>query len=129
MDKKCVALSILAPFILAKVKMIIDTDAGYAVDDMGALAIAHFLADQGEVDILATIHNTGFKLGIAVVNVINTYYGRQDIPLGAYKGPFGKEFGAQNKYAEDLINSYPTDVKDYDDVPDAYDAYVKVLEA
>ena len=81
------------------------------------------------MDILATIHCTGFKLGIAAVNVINTYYGRSDIPLGAYKGPFGRDYGDQNKYAEDLINNYPTDIKDYDDVPDAYDTYVKVLEA
>ena len=36
---------ILVPAILAKVNLIIDTDAGFAVDDIGALAIAHNLAN------------------------------------------------------------------------------------
>ena len=91
----------IVPAVLAdgKVKLIIDTDAGFDVDDIGAIAIVHNLANQGKVDILATIHCTGFDLGIAAVNVINTYYGRPEIALGAYKGPFGKDYGAQNKYA------------------------------
>ena len=82
-------LSYLATSVFAQVNLIIDTDAGLDVDDIGALAVAHHLADQGKANILATIHCTGFELGIAAVNVINTYYGRPDTPLGAYKGPFG----------------------------------------
>ena len=124
--------ALMAPAVLAddKVKLIIDTDAGFDVDDIGAIAIAHNLANQGKVDILATIHCTGFDLGIAAVNVINTYYGRPDIQLGAYKGPFGKDYGYQNKYAEDLVNNYPNGgIKSSKDVPEAQDAYVKVLEA
>ena len=73
--------------------LIIDTDAGFDVDDIGALAIAHHYAKKGEANILATVHCTGFELGIAAVNVVNTFYGRSDIPLGAYKGPFGKDYG------------------------------------
>ncbi len=91
---KSFAASLFAPAILAKVNLIIDTDAGFDVDDIGALAVAHNLANQGKVDILATIHCTGFDKGIAAVNVINTYYGRADIPLGAYKGPYGADYGA-----------------------------------
>ena len=117
---KSFAAVLLAPVILAKVNLIIDTDAGFDVDDIGALAVAHNLAKQGKVDILATIHCTGFELGIAAVNVINTYYGRSDIPLGAYKGPFGADYGAQNKYAQDLIDHYPNNnIRSSADVPDA----------
>ena len=113
------AAALIAPAILAKVNLIIDTDAGFDVDDIGALAVAHNLANEGKVNILATMHCTGFSLGIAVVNVINTYYGRSDIPLGAYKGPFGANWGYQNKYAEDLINNFPNNnIKSSDDVPD-----------
>ena len=79
-------------------------------------------------NILATIHSTGFDLGIAAVKVINTYYGRPDTPLGAYKGPFGAKYGMQNKYAEDLINNYPNGgILTSADVPDALETYVNVL--
>ena len=39
--------ALLAPAVLAddKVKLIIDTDAGFDVDDIGAIAIAHNLAN------------------------------------------------------------------------------------
>jgi len=40
------------------------------------------------------MHATGCDLGIAAVNVINTYYGRGDLPLGAYKGDFGTDCGS-----------------------------------
>ena len=82
---------LLAASALATVNLIIDTDAGFDVDDVGALAVAHHYADLGRVNILATMHVTGCELGIAAVNVINTYYGRGDIPLGAYKGDFATD--------------------------------------
>ena len=64
------------------------------------------------------------------MNVINTYYGRPDTPLGAYKGPFGAKYGMQNKYAEDLINSYPNGgILTSAEVPDALETYVNVLQA
>ena len=72
------------------------------------------------MNILATVHNTGCKLGIAAVNVINTYYGRSDIPLGAYKGTFGSNCDSQNIYASDLIDNFPNNnIRSADDVPDA----------
>ena len=37
--------TLLVPTILAKVNLIIDTDAGFDVDDIGALAVAHNLAN------------------------------------------------------------------------------------
>ena len=127
---KTFILSLIAAQAVANVNLIIDTDAGFDVDDIGALAIAHHYANLGQAKILATVHSTGFELGIAAVNVINTYYGRSDIPLGAYKGPFGADYGYQNKYAEDLIKSYPNGgILSSADVPDAVDTYVEVLKA
>ena len=43
------------------------------------------MADRGEVDILAVVHNTGYPKAIGAVSVINHYYGRDDILLGAFK--------------------------------------------
>ena len=38
--------------------------------------------------ISVTISITGIPEGIGAISVLNTYYGREDIPLGAYKGDF-----------------------------------------
>lgn len=71
-----------------KIKMIIDTDLGLGSDDVGAINVAHHYADEGLVEILAMISSTGYHKSIAAVNVLNTYFGRPEIKLGAYKGIF-----------------------------------------
>ena len=56
--------------------MIIDSDLGLGVDDVGAINVAHSLANEGLVDILATVSSTGFSKSIAAINVLNIYFGR-----------------------------------------------------
>ena len=65
--------------------MIIDTDASFDVDDVVAVCMAHALMDRGEVDIKAIVHDAGIPEGIGAMSVLNHYYGRDDILLGAYK--------------------------------------------
>ena len=78
------------------------------VDDVGALCAAHGLEQLGEAQIFAVgnifinfnptqrhhcwllVHNVGYPRSIGAVSVINHYYGRDDIVLGAFKGEFGK---------------------------------------
>ena len=116
--------SLLATSALAEVKnLIVDTDMGLDVDDMAALAVAHYYADQGKVNLLGTMHSTACPLGIAAVHVVNSYYGRRHLPLGAYKGDFGMDCnkGTQDHYLSDLIDSYSYlagDIKNFDNVPD-----------
>ena len=71
------------------VKLIIDTDIGFDVDDVGSICIANALQDLGEAEILAVVHDTGFKHGVGAISSINNWYGHDDIPIGAYKGVFG----------------------------------------
>ena len=62
------------------VKVIFDTDMAGDVDDVGALAILHAMADLGEAEILAVgISSRNEDVG-PVVDAINTWYGRPDIP-------------------------------------------------
>ena len=68
----------------APVQLIIDTDLAGDVDDVGALCIAHAMADAGEVDILAVVHDSLVPEGVEAVRSINRYFGRGDIPLGSY---------------------------------------------
>jgi len=110
------------------VQLIIDTDLGFDVDDAGALAIANHLQDIGKCKILAVIHNTAFYKGIGGVDVINHYYRRKNLDLGAYKGGWGANFqSAQDKYTSTIEASYPSNIKNYDEVYDAVQAYSKVL--
>ena len=68
------------------VKVVFDTDMLTDFDDVGALACLHALADAGECEILATVSSTRGNASVAAVEVINGYYGRGDLPVGAPKG-------------------------------------------
>merc|ERR1719264_2372685 len=108
------------------VPLIIDTDASFDVDDVVAICMAHALMDNGEVDIKAIVHDAGIPEGIGAISVLNTYYGREYIPLGAYKGDFGKSPGGgwvRGAYIDDLVNNWYSPVKDSGDVPDAVSVY------
>lgn len=69
----------------ACVKIIFDTDMLTDCDDTAALGILHKLADAGETEILATMVTSSYPMSAPVVDVINTYYNRPDIPIGVPK--------------------------------------------
>ena len=64
------------------VKIIYDTDIDLDVDDAGALAVLHALADNGEAELLGVIVNSPTPYGATTVSAINRYYGRPGIPVG-----------------------------------------------
>ena len=63
------------------VKVIFDTDMLTDFDDVGALACLHALADAGEAEILATVSSTRGNASVGAVQVINSYYGRGNLPV------------------------------------------------
>ena len=105
--------------------LIIDTDMSIDVDDVGMLCAAHALVDLGEARILAVLHDSGATHGIGAVSVINRYFGRDGIALGAYTGPIGKpgprsahpEFTneGQGWYVDELVKRFMDDDDDDDD--------------
>ena len=42
-----------------------------------------------------SVHNVGYPKAIGAVSVINHYFGRDDIALGAFKGEFGRYVGGE----------------------------------
>jgi hypothetical protein len=69
------------------VKIILDTDMGSDCDDAGALALLHRYADLGMAEIIGCIYSSGkVPYGAGITEAINIYYGRPDIPIGAYYG-------------------------------------------
>lgn len=85
----------------------------FDVDDVGALCAAHGLVELGEAEILTvgtdidkvigfivkvlpSVHSVGYPRAIGAVSVINHFYGRDDIQLGAFKGEFGANFSGKS---------------------------------
>lgn len=67
----------------APVALLIETDIFSDVDDVGALAVAHAFADDGLAVIAGVCVNTPSRWGHQAVRVVNSYYGRPEIPVGA----------------------------------------------
>ncbi|MGB5696233.1 MAG: nucleoside hydrolase [Polyangiales bacterium] len=67
----------------SKRRVIFDTDWGPDVDDVGALAVLHALADGGEVDILGVAISFSGDQGPTSLDAVNTFYGRPDIPIAS----------------------------------------------
>lgn len=113
-------------------QLILDTDLGFDVDDVGAIAVANYFQDIGEAEILCMVHNTGFYKGVGGIDVINSYYGRNHttIPIGAYKGAWGSSDDAQasqDKYTSTIENDYPSQIQNYDQVESAVSVYEECL--
>ena len=66
------------------IKVIFDTDMGSDCDDVGALALLHQYANEGKADIIACIYSSGkIPYGAGVIDAINHYYHRPNLPIGA----------------------------------------------
>ena len=85
-------------------KIIFDTDMNGDVDDVGALAVLHALANNGEAEILACMSSNPGPFISECIDVINTYYGRPDIPIGALRGSRDNGY-----YTKALADAFPHD--------------------
>ena len=106
------------------VKIIFDTDMESDVDDVGALAMLHSLADNGETEILGTMVCSLNPWSVPAVDALNTYFGRGDTPIGAVKtlGVY-----RNTKYAKIISENYPQDIGIGENSPDAIAQYRKIL--
>ncbi len=106
------------------VAIIFDTDMGTDVDDAGALAILHVMADQGEAEVLATMSANRNRWCAPALDAINTYYGRADLPIGCSRtGPDPEEWYHQS------VGAFPHDLTHSDQAPDAVALYRQILAA
>jgi hypothetical protein len=106
------------------VKIIYETNMCTTVDDVGGLAMIHGLQNKGEAELLAVCLNaTGDPDGAAATDAINTWYGREDIPIGIWKGPFPDP--DTSKYMH-VLTLFPHDI-DSKSAPSALEVYRKVL--
>jgi inosine-uridine nucleoside N-ribohydrolase len=109
------------------VKIIFDTDLGPDYDDVGALAFLHAMADSGKAEILATVASNKHELVAPSIEVINTYFGRPELAIGAPKAE-GLNIGSPYHWADSIVANYPHKIKFTADVPDAVSVYRKILQ-
>ena len=103
---------------VAPVPMIFDTDIGNDCDDVLALGVIHALQSRGECELLAVTITKDHKLAAAFTDVVNTFYGRGEIPIGVCRSGVTPAQGKFNGLA-DQSDRYPHDLKTGDDAPDA----------
>lgn len=108
------------------IPIIFDTDMGPDYDDVGAITLLHAFADSGKVKILATIASTKYDGVASVLNVLNTYFDRPDIPIAVPKGK-ALELRDSQHWSDTLIAKFPHSIKSNDEVPDAVELYRKLL--
>ncbi len=114
------------PLPAGPVKIIFDSDMGPDYDDVGALTLLHAFADSGKAQILATIASNKYALVAPCLDVINTYYGRPEIPVGSPKN-HGVNFGCNQHWTDSLVANYPHKIRTNDQAQDAVMLYRKIL--
>ena len=80
----CLALVFLPGIAAARtpVNIIFDTDMGNDVDDALALAMLHAFENRHEARLLAVTITKDNKWAAPYVDLVNTFYGRPEIPVG-----------------------------------------------
>lgn len=116
------------------VKIILDTDCCEDVDDAGALAVLHALADRGEAEILGVMVSANNEAIVPCVDAVNTWYGRPDLPIGyqrsltfGYRNTTDPHRITPSKYVEKVADGFPHDLMKSSDAPGAAQLYRKLL--
>ncbi len=106
-------------------KIILDVDLAEDIDDAGALAVLHALANRGEAEILGILVSSSNEWVAPCVEVINTWYGRPNLPIGyqrghqyGYRNPKDPDRETPSKYVEAVARAFPHRLKTSSDAPD-----------
>jgi len=116
------------------VPLIFDTDMGNDVDDALALAVIHALQSRGEAKLLAVTITKDNRYAAPYVDLVNTFYGRGDVPIGVVRN--GKTPDPSNmiripveRKNPDGSYVYPRRLTDGANAPDAVPVLRRVLAA
>ena len=118
------------------VKLIFDTDIGNDVDDTMAIAVIHALQNRNECELLAITVTKDNPYAAPMADILNTFYGRPDIPIGIVKGGMTKENGKYNVQVYNTVDGQGNRVfktkitpEMYAELPDAVTVLRKTLAA
>jgi inosine-uridine nucleoside N-ribohydrolase len=114
------------------VRLIFDTDMGNDVDDALALAMIHALQTRGEAELLAVTVSKDNRYAAPFVDIVNTFYGRKDIPIGVVKNGKTPEDSAMIRVPSERRNAagsfiYPHRLTDGREAPEAVSVLRRAL--
>jgi inosine-uridine nucleoside N-ribohydrolase len=83
MRRILIAALLMANVCFAAQPVIFDTDMGNDIDDALALAVLHALSDRGECRLMGVTLTNAHPAAVPYIRMINRFYGRGDLPVGA----------------------------------------------
>lgn len=116
-----------------KIRIIFETDMGNDVDDAMALDMLYKYMDAGSVDLLAIMVNKDSKSSAQYIDMLGTWYGYPDVPIGIVRDGVTFEPGSPFLDAvtglcnEDGSAMFARSHSDYEQLPDAHILYRKIL--
>lgn len=108
------------------IPLIFDTDIGNDCDDVLALGMIHSLQSRNECELLAVTTTKDHELAAAFTDVVNTFYGRGDVPIGVCRSGVTPQEGKFNVLAKQP-DVYPHDLKSGRQAPAAVVVLRKAL--
>lgn len=112
------------PASFAGLPVIFDTDISSDVDDIGAVAVLHALANQGQAEILAMMVSAINPSAVGCLHGLNNYFGRPDITVGQLQGEGVVD---ESRYSEVIAKSFAPRDADKPGEIDALALYRRVL--
>src|SRR5690554_1029664 len=116
------------------IKIIFETDIGNDVDDALALDMLYKYIDSNKIDLLGIMINKEGEYPVNFIDIMNTWYGYPDIPIGIVRDGTNSEHDAtnyakcvallENNISEPTFNSSNVD---YSNVPNAHELYREIL--
>src|SRR5438876_1603917 len=100
MKRMLIGLAAACLAVAQPVPLIFDTDMGNDVDDALALAVLHALESRGECTLLAVTLTKDEPYAAPYVDIVNTFYGRPDIPIGVARSGITPEPNFQTTVAQ-----------------------------
>ena len=136
--KRVLILLALASTLLAgcrkPINLIMETDIGNDVDDAIAMDLLYKYVDAGKINLLATCINKEGSAPGEFVDILNTWYGHPDIPIGIIHEGADCETDAIN-YAQAVVQlkdkegkpAFKRTLKDHTNLSEAHILYRKLL--
>lgn len=115
--------------------IIFETDMGNDVDDALALDMLYKYADAGKINLLAISTNKKSEYSAAYIDIMNTWYGYPDIPVGVIAEGASEKDNAPNfvraacELQENGKPAFERTVENHSDYPKSVPLYRKMLAA
>ena len=113
--------------------VILDTDLGSSTDDLFALEMLHRYEQEGRCQLLGVVVDRMGENNAAIADVMNTYFGHPDTPIGLVRNGIPEpqvwiDYGALPTYTDtDGKPMFQHAVSDYASLSDGYMLYRRLL--